>query len=104
MAEEYVFGDDVYTVSKILDVKLDTENSKAAPLQFLVRWAAPWQDPSNDTWEPYSNLNKLTAMQHFLKSRAFSKFAATKAYKAYVAAIPAKQRAETVPRVVMFLC
>jgi hypothetical protein len=104
VAEEYVFGDDVYTVSKILDVKLDTENSKAAPLQFLVRWAAPWQDPSNDTWEPYSNLNKLTAMQHFLKSRAFSKFAATKAYKAYVAAIPAKQRAETVPRVVMFLC
>jgi hypothetical protein len=91
-------------VSKILDVKLDTENSKAAPLQFLVRWAAPWQDPSNDTWEPYSNLNKLTAMQHFLKSHAFSKFAATKAYKAYVAAIPAKQRAETVPRVVMFLC
>ncbi len=77
---------------------------KIAPLQFLVRWAAPWQDPSNDTWEPYSNLNKLTAMQHFLKSRAFYKFAATKAYKAYVAAIPAKQRAETVPRVVMFLC
>jgi len=20
-------------------------------LQFLVRWEAPWQDPSNDTWE-----------------------------------------------------
>jgi hypothetical protein len=42
VAEEYVFGEDVYTVSKILDVKLDTTNTigNAAPLQFLVRWAA----------------------------------------------------------------
>ena len=103
IAEEYIFGDDVYTVSKILGVRLESVSGKPS-LQFLVRWSAPWQDPSNDTWEPYSNLNKLTAMQQYIKSRAFSKFAATQPYKAYVASIPAKHRSETVPRVVMFLC
>jgi hypothetical protein len=98
-AEEYIFGDDVFTVSKLLDARVD----KAAGLQFKVRWAKPWEHSSNDTWEQYSNLAKLDATRQYLRSAAWRKFAATQKYRSYVSAIPAKQRADTVPRVVMFL-
>ena len=104
VAEEYVFGDDVYTVSKLLDVRLFTDPAtKASVLQFKVRWAAPWHHPSNDSWEPYDSLTKLTAMQVFLKSARWRQFAATKSFKAFVAAIPPKERAKSVPRVVILL-
>jgi transposase InsO family protein len=74
-ATEYIHGD-AYTVDRMLDVKIMPDpESRARPradnIFFLVRWAAPYQDPSHDSWEPYRNLKRLDAIKSFLRSPAY---------------------------------
>jgi hypothetical protein len=88
-ASDYVHGD-TYIVDRILDVKISRDpESRARPkadnIFFLVKWAAPYHDPSQDSWEPYRNLNKLDAMKSFLLSPAYKAFAATPAFARFVA-------------------
>jgi hypothetical protein len=48
--------------------------SKTPELEFLVRWAAPFQDPKWDSWEPKKEMNKTRAMTEFLLSDTWAEF------------------------------
>ncbi|SCV70285.1 BQ2448_1679 [Microbotryum intermedium] len=48
--------EEVFEVSKILDHK----HASKAGLQYLIRWKG-YEDPSEDTWEPESNVNETAS-------------------------------------------
>ena len=72
-----------FTVESLLDVRITGRS-----LYFLVRWAAPYNDPSEDTWEPMKELKHLDAFQLFVSSAAFASFAASTAYKQFARSFP----------------
>jgi hypothetical protein len=100
-AKDYVYGDS-YEVHSILDVKIavdpdSTARPKASCLFFLVSWAAPYHDPSNDRWEPLRSLSRLDALRSFLLSPSWASFAVSLPYKAFSKKYPAK-----IPKFVTF--
>eukprot|EP00798_Chlamydomonas_sp_ICE-L_P014004 gene14005-19938_t len=100
-AKDYVYGD-AYEVDRILDVKIAQDPAsrarpKADNIFFLVKWAPPYQDPSEDTWEPYRNLKSLDAMNVFLRSPEYHTFTLTPAFLSFACKHKAK-----IPKVVRF--
>lgn len=100
-ARDFVHGE-AYEVDRIMDVKIaqDPESRarpKANSMFFLVKWSAPYSDPSHDSWEPYRNLKKLDAMKVFLRSPTYAAFTATAEFKEFAAKYKAK-----IPKVVSF--
>eukprot|EP00798_Chlamydomonas_sp_ICE-L_P006474 gene6474-3111_t len=100
-AKDYVYGD-AYEVDRILDVKIAQDPSssarpKADNIFFLVKWAPPYQDPSEDSWEPYRNLKSLDAMKTFLHSPEYHAFTLTSAFQSFARKYKAK-----IPKVVRF--
>jgi hypothetical protein len=77
-----------FLVDHIADVRLQDTR-----LQFLVRWASPYNDPKFDTWEPYSALKHLDCMRPFLCSPAYVRFTSTPAFHAF-----AKRWPRSVPK------
>jgi hypothetical protein len=93
-ARDFVYGD-AYEVASITDCKIDIDPAsrarpKASCLFFRVKWAPPYQDPSNDSWEPLRNLSKLDALKTFLSSSTWIAFTATDAYKTFARKFPSK--------------
>jgi len=67
-----------FVVDRLLKARVGMPSSSRAPeLEFLVRWAAPYQDPKWDSWEPKREMNKTRAMTDFLKSGEWSDFLLT---------------------------
>ena len=100
-AKDYVYGE-TYQVDQLTDVKIDVDpNSKARPkascLFFKVKWSPPYNDPSQDTWEPMRNVSKLDAFKAFLASPAWQSFASSDAYKNF-----ARLNKSKTPKVVQF--
>eukprot|EP00798_Chlamydomonas_sp_ICE-L_P016447 gene16447-22666_t len=100
-AKDYVYGV-AYEVDRILDVKIAQDpSSRARPradnILFLVKWAPPYQDPSEDSWEPYRNLKSLDAIKTFLHSPEYHAFTLTSAFQSFARKYKAK-----IPKVVRF--
>lgn len=91
-ARDFISGDDVFLVDRLLDCRILTAPTKAPrpkkTLQFLVKWSAPYQDPSHDSWEPFANLQRLDAFKAFISGPVFAAFSATAEYKAFAAQYP----------------
>jgi hypothetical protein len=84
-AKDYVYGE-AYEAHSITDVKIMVDPAsrvKALSLFFRVKWSPPYHDPSQDTWEPYKNVKRLTVMKDFLKSHQWQAFSATEEYKTF---------------------
>jgi hypothetical protein len=101
-AREYIHGDNAFTVSSIIDCKIDIDaHSRARPkascLFFKIRWAPPFDDPTHDSWEPMRAVTKLDAFKTFLRTPQWQAFAATDAYKAFAV----KYKSKT-PKIVHF--
>jgi hypothetical protein len=100
-AADYVHGD-VYIVDRLLDVKVMPDpESRARPradsIFFLVKWAAPYHDPSHNSWEPYRNLKRLDALKTFLRAPAYQSFVASPEFARFAAKYKSK-----VPKLVTF--
>ena len=100
-AKDFVYGD-AFEVQSILDVKIavdpdSTARPKAPCLFFLVRWAAPYNDPSHDSWEPLRSLSKLDALRAYLSTPSWLSFCSSDAYKAFSLKFKSK-----VPKLVTF--
>ena len=63
--------DRVFYVERILDVDL---NRNGSGLLFQVRWAYPFNVPSEDTWEPLRNVKDCQALSEFLASSTWRDF------------------------------
>lgn len=72
----------VYNVDSIVDVRL---NPRRSGLQFRLRWSAPYDDPSEDTWKPHSDVKKLRALTLFLRTSVWQDFCRTPAFKSFAA-------------------
>jgi hypothetical protein len=55
-----------------------------------VRWAPPYQDPQEDSWEPYSEMNKTKAMTVFLSTQRWLDFVETSEFKSFALKWPRK--------------
>ena len=83
-----------FAVQSLLDVRLNPITRRS--LQFLVRWEAPFNDPSHDSWEPLRELDHLDAYDAFVSSPAFARFAATPEYQQFARVFP--RSVPTLPR------
>ena len=86
-AKDFVYGD-AFEVHSILEAKIaidpdSTARPKAPCLFFRVRWAAPYNDPSHDSWEPLRSISKLDALRTYLSSPAWASFSLSDAYKTF---------------------
>jgi hypothetical protein len=63
-----------FDVESIMDVAY---NCIGTGLLFKVRWAYPYNVPSEDTWEPLRSVQHLTAFETFIKSPTFQDFVKT---------------------------
>jgi hypothetical protein len=63
-----------FKVDQILDVAF---NSKGTRLLFKVRCAAPFNVPSEDTWEPMRGVDHLNIFPGFLRTDVYREFSAT---------------------------
>jgi hypothetical protein len=90
-ATEYIHGDNVFLVDRISDVRI---NDSKHCLDFYVHWAAPHNDPSENTWEPLANVRKLDAFSAFISGPRYLAFTNTPAFKQFVRKYPAR-----IPRV-----
>ena len=72
--------DDEFLVDKILDVDYDTQRTS---LMFKVRWAPPYDDPTEDSWLPFKNVSDLAALDDFLLTDTWTSFAATRTYSLF---------------------
>jgi hypothetical protein len=92
------FVTDAYVLDQILDVCIKKDPNFPHPnLLFLVHWAPPYADPKFNSWEPYRNLKKTTAMHVFLRSPTYQDFTTTASFKAFARRFPQK-----VPKLVTF--
>ena len=55
--------DDLYSVDKLLDVRTSSESGIT---EYLVRWAKPYADPSEDSWEPEWNIVDTSLITEYL--------------------------------------
>ncbi len=74
---------DMYVVNSICDVRLEADEHSRARipplvLNFFVKWNAPWDDPSHDSWEPFmvSPPNNIILSDYVLSNR-YKEFAST---------------------------
>lgn len=91
---DYIHGD-TYLLHDILDVKIAPDLSSCAKVKppclfFKVRWAPPYLDPENDSWEPLRGVSQTVFLQRFLKSPRWSQFAASDAYLSFATKYPKK--------------
>jgi hypothetical protein len=63
-----------FEVGQILDVAF---NSNCTGLLFKIHWAAPFNVPSEDTWEPMRGVGHLNTFPEFLRPDVYRKFSAT---------------------------
>jgi hypothetical protein len=101
-ARDFVYGDNVYQVDSITDVKIATDpNSRTSPqaqcLFFYVKWSPPYHDSSHDSWEPLRLVSRLDALKIFLASPCWQSFAATDEYKIF-----AQKYKHKIPKTVHF--
>ena len=80
-----------FVVDRLLDVDF---NSNFTGLLFKVRSAAPYDDEQHDSWEPLRGLQKLSALDEFLKSSTWKKFIATTDYLKFQQRFPKRILAE----------
>lgn len=74
-----------FLVESLLDVDF---NSNRTGLLFNVRWAAPYDSPEHDTWEPLRHLSNTIALDVFLRSPAWATFASTKEFLRFNKSFP----------------
>ena len=72
--------DDEFIADRILDVDFDAQRTT---LMFKVRWAPPYQDPSEDSWLPLKNVSDLAALDDFLRTSTWTTFAATRSFSSF---------------------
>lgn len=73
-----------FKVDRLQASRVGICGEKGTPcLEFLVRWAPPYQDPINDSWEPCSEMNKTRAMTAFLQTPAWLSFQETSEFQAF---------------------
>jgi transposase InsO family protein len=90
-ARDYIQDEEAYEVERLLDVKIEKDmHTTGHPLclKFLVRWAAPFNDPSEDRWEPLKNVHRLDALAEFVCTPKWLAFKTTAAYKAFAKKYP----------------
>ena len=100
-ARDFVHGD-AYLLDSIYDVKImpDPESRarpKALDLFFRVKWAPPYSDPSEDSWEPRNGVKRTDHFRAFLKNPVYQAFTKTPEFQAFAKKFKAK-----VPTVVTF--
>ena len=76
-----------YVVDSLLDVRIAPAGRS---LQFLVRWAAPYSDPSENTWEPFSGVRHLDAFDAFVLSAAYARFVSTEQFQQFASRYPTR--------------
>jgi hypothetical protein len=67
-----------YMVDDVVDVGIQDGR-----LKFHVRWAAPYNDPAYDTWEPYAGVKKLDCLSLFLRSPRYQSFTTSTEFLAF---------------------
>jgi len=78
-----------FVVDRLLRARVGMPGgSKTPELEFLVRWAAPFQDPKWDSWEPKKEMNKTRAMTEFLLSDTWKEFLASDEMMAFARRYP----------------
>ena len=83
-----------YLVEEVLDHRLapiEGAGHRGPTLQFLIRWAG--YDADHDTWESYNTVKQLAALDDYLQTPGWLRFAATNEYKNY-----ARSNRQRVPR------
>ena len=76
-----------FDADAILDVDF---NRNKSGLRFLVRWAAPWDDPSHDSWEPLRHVQDCSALYQFLESPRWLEFSAQRSYVRFADRFPGR--------------
>jgi hypothetical protein len=82
-----------FKVYQILDVAF---TSNGTGLLFKVRWEAPFNVPTEDTWEPMRGVNHLNIFSKFLRTDVYREFSGTPDFvrfrNRWLARIPKKPR------------
>jgi hypothetical protein len=63
-----------FEVDQIFDVAF---NSNGIGILFKILWAAPFNVPSEDTWEPMRGVDHLNIFPKFLRTDVYREFSAT---------------------------
>jgi hypothetical protein len=66
-----------FVVDRLMQARVGISDQGSQQLEFFVRWAAPYQDPKWDSWEPKREMNKTRAMTEFLSSEEWKEFLRT---------------------------
>ena len=74
-----------FVVDKIIDVRF---NKNFTNLQFLVHWAPPYDAQEFDSWEPLQIVEDLQALDSFLYSDLWRRFARTTRFKLFEGSYP----------------
>jgi len=83
-ASDFVYGD-AYEVDRISDARIAPTGRS---LQFLVHWMPPYNDPSYNSWEPLSGVQRLDAYRDFISGPRFADFKTSSGYQAFAARYP----------------
>ena len=82
-ASDYVYGDNVFEVDSILDVKFSgPPTRKSAKLLFKTRWVG--YDESEDTWQTLASVMRLDALTSFLGSSRWAQFSDTEVFRTWL--------------------
>ena len=82
---------DEFVVDRILQARVGLCGPSRVPcLEFQVRMAPHYQDPQEDSWEPYSEMNKTKAMTVFLSTQRWLDFVETSEFKSFALKWPRK--------------
>jgi hypothetical protein len=76
-----------FVVDKLLQARVGLPSGRPE-LEFLVRWAPPFQDPKWDSWEPKKEMNKTRAMTEFLLSNTWKEFLGSEELMAFARRYP----------------
>jgi hypothetical protein len=79
-----------FVVDQLLKARVGLPGGRTPELEFLVRWAAPFQDPKWDSWEPKKEMNKTRAMTEFLLTDAWREFLASDEMMAFARRYPTR--------------
>ena len=80
-----------FVVDKLVDVDF---NSNSTGLLFKVKWASPFDGDDYDSWEPLRGLNKLSALDDFLKTPTWTSFKSTPDFSKFQRRFPKRIPAE----------
>jgi hypothetical protein len=80
-----------YEVASISAAKIGPDPQyRGQALLFRVHWAAPYESPEHDSWEPLRNVSRLDALALFLGTPAWAAFKASPGYAAFRRRYPRK--------------